>query len=322
MKDKNIVVIGGGTGIFTVLSGLKKYPVKLSAVVSMADDGGSTKVLREEFGILPPGSVRPALVALSDSEEKIANLFNYRFTQGSLKNHNFGNILITALTEMYGDFEKAITEAGKLLNIKGRVIPSTLDNARLFAQLENGQIIKGETNIDIPKHNGRLKIKKVYLKPRCKANKQALKAISKADLIIIGPGDLYTSIIPNLLVKGIPQAIRKSKAKKIYICNLMTKFGETNNFKGKDFVETIEKYLGKNVLNYVVFNNKKPSKARIAKYEKEKANFVEYNKKDFSSPQKQNFQIIEGNFLRTRGFIRHCPEKLAKTIMKILFEQS
>ncbi|KPJ56778.1 hypothetical protein AMJ49_03845 [Parcubacteria bacterium DG_74_2] len=316
---KNIVVIGGGTGIFTVLSGLKKYPVNLSAIISMADDGGSTKILREEFGVLPPGSIRPALVALSDSSESLANLFNYRFSQGNLKNHNFGNLLITALSQMYGDFEKAIAEAGKLLNIKGKVIPSTLDSARLFAQLENGKIIKGETNIDIPKHNSKLKIENVFLKPKCKINKQASQTITKANLIIIGPGDLYTSIIPNLLVKQIPQAIQKSRAKKIYICNLMTKLGETNNFSGKDFVETIEKYLGKNVLNYVIFNNKKPSKARVIKYEKEKAGFVEYNKKDFEN---KNFQTIEANFLRNRGFIRHCPEKLAKTIMKILFDES
>ena len=316
---KNIVVIGGGTGIFTVLSGLKKYPVNLSAIVSMADDGGSTKILMEEFGILPPGSVRPALIALSNSEQKIANLFNYRFSRGNLKNHNFGNLLITALSEIYGNFEKAIAEAGKLLNIKGAVVPSTLDSARLFAQLENGKIIKGETNIDIPKHNSNLKIKNIFLKPECRANKHALKIIAKADIIIIGPGDLYTSIIPNLLVKQISQAIQDSKAKKIYICNLMTKLGETNNLNGQDFVETIEKYLGKNVLNYVILNNKKPSKARVAKYEKEKACFIEYNPKQIGKNKK--FQVIEENFLRARGFIRHDTEKLAKTIMKILFDE-
>ncbi|MCD6528301.1 YvcK family protein, partial [bacterium] len=238
-RTKKIVVIGGGTGTFTVLCGLKKYSfVDLSAIVSMADDGGSTKILREEFGILPPGSVRPALVALSHSEKLVADLFNYRFSQGSLKGHNLGNLLITALTKMSGSFEKAINLAGRLLNIKGEVIPSTFTNACLFAQLENGKIIKGETNIDIPKHNGNLKIKKVWLEPSCQPNPQALKKISLAHLIIIGPGDLFSSIIPNLLVKGIPEAIKRSGAKKIFICNLMTKFGETTNFKGKDFVET------------------------------------------------------------------------------------
>ncbi len=317
MSYKNVVVIGGGTGIFTTLSGLKKYPINLSAIVSMADDGGSTKILREEFGVLPPGSVRPALIALSDSSESLANLLNYRFSKGKLEGHNFGNLLIAALAEMHGDFEKSIDETGKLLNIKGKVIPSTLDNARLFAELENGEIVIGETNIDIPKHNGSLRIKNVYLEPECGINKEAAKTILKADLIIIGPGDLYTSIIPNLLVKDVPKAIQKSKAKKAYICNIMTKFGETNDFGSQNFVETIEKYLGENVLDYVLLNNKKPSPERILKYEKEKACFVEPNSENFKD---KKFKIIEVNFLRPRGFIRHDPEKLAKTIMAMLFE--
>lgn len=313
---KKIVVIGGGTGTFTVLSGLKKYPLKLSAIVSMADDGGSTKILREEFGVLPPGSVRPALVALAKNSEKtLADLFNFRFQKGCLKDHNFGNLLITALSTMYGDFEKAIQKAAKILNVKGEVIPATLDDARLYAVLENGQKIVGETNIDIPKHDGRLRIEKVYLQPPCRANRRALRAINRANLITIGPGDLFSSIIPNLLVKGIPEAVRKSRAKKVYICNLMNKFGETYNFTVLDFVKTIEKYLGENVIDYVILNKKKPSFQRIAKYERERASFVEYQKSDFKG---RNFKIIEDNFLRLRGFIRHHPDKLAETIVKII----
>lgn len=315
MSMKKIVVIGGGTGSFVVLSGLKKYPVELSAIVSMADDGGSTGILREEFGILPPGSVRPALIALSRSEKLMSDLFNFRFSQGSFKNHNFGNLLIFVLTKITGSFEKAIEEAGKILNIRGKVIPSTLDKANLVAKLENGQIIKGETNIDLPKHDGRLSIEKVWLNPSCRANPKALKVILNTDLIIIGPGDLFTSILPNLLVKGIPRAIRKSRAKKIYICNLMTKFGETNNFTGSDFIKTIERYLGENVLNYIIFNNKRPSKERILKYEKEKAVFVKYDKKE---PTLNKYQIIEGNFLRKEGFVRHDPEKLAKVLLRLI----
>lgn len=311
LKNPKIVVIGGGTGTFTVLSGLKKYPNKLSAIVSMADNGGSTKVLREEFGILPPGSVRPALVALADSEKTLAELFNFRFAQGGLKGHNFGNLFITALSKMYGDFEKAIQEASKLLNIKGKVIPATLDDAQLCAILENGQEIVGETNIDIPKHNGRLSIKKIELRPCCRANKRAIQAIAQANLIVIGPGDLFSSILPNLLVKGISKAIKKSEAKKVYICNLMTKFGETNNFTALDFVQTLEKYLGADILDYVIINNKRPSIKRISKYEKEKAIFVEYQKSDFKN---KKFQIIENNFLRPQGFIRHCPDKLAREL--------
>ncbi len=314
MENKKIVVIGGGTGVFTVLSGLKKYPVDLSAIVTMADSGGSTRILREEFGILPPGDIRRALVALAQSEKLLASLFNYRFNEGGLSGHNFGNLLITALERIKGDFEKAIEEAGKILNIKGEVIPVTLKNTNLYALLENGQIIEGEANIDVPKHDPNLNIKKVYLKPQARANKRAISAILKADVIIIGPGDLYTSIIPNLLVQGIPQAIKKSLAKKVYVCNLMTKFGETNNFTGPDFIKEIEKYFGKKFLDYVIFNNKKPLASRIAKYEKKGATFVKYNKKDF---QREKFKIIEGNFLRKKGFIRHDPIKLAQTTLRI-----
>ncbi|MCH8741797.1 YvcK family protein [Patescibacteria group bacterium] len=316
MKNKKIVVIGGGTGVFTVLSGLKKYPVDLSAIVTMADNGGSTRILREEFGILPPGDIRRALVALARSEKMLASLFNYRFKKGGgLAGHNFGNLLITALERIKGDFEKAIDEAGKILNIKGEVIPVTLKNTNLYALLENGKIIEGEANIDVPKHNPYLKIKKVYLKPQAKANKRAKSAILKADLIVIGPGDLYTSIIPNLLVRGIPQALRQSSAKKVYVCNLMTKLGETHDFTYLDFVKQIERYLGRKVLDYVIFNSKRPLTSRIAKYEKEGAIFVKYDKKNFPHGR---CKVIEGNFLREKGFIRHDSAKLTKTILQIV----
>jgi len=317
MKNKKIVVIGGGTGIFTVLFGLKKYPLQLSAIISMADSGGSTKILREEFGILPPGDVRRALVALSQSEKLLSDLFNYRFNEGRLNGHNFGNLLITALERIEGNFEKAIEKAGKILNIKGEVIPVTLKNTNLYALLEDGQIIEGETNIDIPKHDPNLKIKKVYLKPQAKANKKAKSAILNADLVVIGPGDLYTSIIPNLLVEGVPEAIKKSRAKKVFICNLMTKLGETNNFTGSDFIKEIEKYLKGKLLDYVIFNNKKPSPNRIAKYEKEGAAFVKCDKNNFKG---KKLKIIRGNLLRKKGFIRHDPQKLAKVITRVLSE--
>jgi len=314
MKSK-VVVIGGGTGIFTVLLGLKRYPVQISAIISMADSGGSTKILREDFGILPPGDVRRALVALSRSEKLLANLFNYRFDKGALNGHNFGNLLITALERITGSFESALSEAGKLLNIRGEVIPVTLGNTNLYALLEDGSVIEGEADIDVPKHNANLKIEKVYLKPKVKANKKAISAITSADLIVIGPGDLYTSIIPNLLVKGIPEAIKKSKAKKVYICNLTTKFGETNNFTSPDFVCSLERYLGNNILDFVIVNTKKPTKERILKYEKEKAAFVKCQNKNFKN---RKLKIIKGDFLRKKGFVRHDPERLAKTLINVL----
>lgn len=314
-KNKKIVVIGGGTGTFTVLSGLKKYPVDLTAIVAMADDGGSTGVLREEFGILPPGSVRPALVALSHSEKSVSELFNFRFENGSFKGHNFGNVLITALAKMRGNFERAIDEAGKILNVKGKVVPSTLDNARLCAKLENGEKIIGETNIDVPKHNGNLKIVDLYFSPSCRANPRALKSILEANLIVIGPGDLFSSILPNLIIPEISMAFRESKARKVYVCNLMTKFGETTGFRAIDFVAILEKYLSENTLDYVILNNRWPSRGRILKYEKEKAELVKYDHRDFEN---KKFKIIEGDFLRPRGFIRHNPHKLGEAIFNLL----
>ena len=313
-KKKNIVVIGGGTGVYTVLSGLKKYPVYLSAVVSMADEGGSTRTLREEFGILPPGSVRPALISLSNSEKILSDLFNYRFEEGSLKGHNFGNLFITALTRITGSFESAIEETGKILRIHGRVIPSTLDCSRLCAKLENGEIVEGENNIDVPKHDGRLKIKELYFNSKCRPNRRAITAIKDADLIVIGPGDLFSSILPNLLFEETVRVMQKSRAKKVYVCNLMTKFGETNGFSAQDFVGKIEEYLGENALDYVICNTKRPSRGRIIKYEKEKAEFVKCGKENLD---KKKFRIIEGDYLRKRGFIRHDPDKLAKTLIEI-----
>ena len=314
-QQPHIVVIGGGTGTYTVLSGLKKYPVNLTAIVSMADDGGSTRILREEFGVLPPGSVRPALVALSSEEKILAKLFSFRFTTGKLAGHNFGNLFLTVLSQQLGSFEKAIEETEKLFHLRGRVLPSTLQKITLYAKLENNKVITGETNIDVPKHNGNLSIKKVWLKPKTKANPRALVAIRRADLIVIGPGDLFSSIIPNLLVGGISRAIEKSRAKKVYICNIMTKFGETTGFYAPDFVKALDGYLKKNVLNYVVFNKKRPSLARVKRYEKEHAQFVEYDPKDFL---KSRFHVLAQDLLRKQGFIRHDSKKLARLLISLI----
>src|SRR3989344_126839 len=312
-KTKKIVVIGGGTGVFTVLSGLRAYPVELSAVVSMADDGGSSGVLREEFGILPPGDVRRVLVALSHTEDRlVADLFNYRFEQGNLKGHTFGNIMLTALERLTGSFEDAVYEAGRLLNIRGHVLPVTLSNVKLGALLENGRTVMGETNIDVPKHDPELKIKRVFLSPKARANKRAIEKIRTADLIVIGPGDLYTSIVPNLIVSGIPEAIRNSKAKKAYVVNLMTKSGETNKFDASQFVSTIEAYLGKRVLDYAVVNTRRPSLARLTKYSAERSEFVG------SEGMSQKPTPIFGDFLREKGFLRHDPKKLASVLVSLL----
>jgi uncharacterized cofD-like protein len=311
IKNKKVVVIGGGTGVYTVLSGLKRYPLDLAAVVSMADDGGSTGKLREEFGILPPGDVRRALVALSNADKHLSDLFNFRFDEGVLRGHNFGNLFITALERMEGDFQKAVNLAGKILGARGKVVPVTLDNVKLVARMENGEMVYGETNIDIPKHNGRLQIKEIFLKPSAKINPYAIDVLKSADVIIIGPGDLFTSLIPNLLVKGVKKAISSSKAKKIYIVNLMTKFGETNKFKASDFLSVLEKYLGKNVINSVIMNIEKPSLERLKKYAEEHAEIV---RPDIHPSKK--LKVIKAELLRDKGFLRHDPDKLAKVIFQ------
>ncbi len=307
-------MIGGGTGVFTVLTGLKKYTPNLTAVVTMADEYGSTGILREEFGILPTGDVRRALIALADADNKLlSELFNYRFKEGvGLTGHNFGNLMLAALERITGSFTSAIKEVGKILGVKGKVLPSTFTKAKLFAELENGKIIKGESNIDVPNHDGHIKIKKVWLKPKAAMNPEVKKEILKADGVIIGPGDLYTSLLPNLLVEGMPQALRASKAIKIYIVNFMTKYGETDGFVAGDFINEIERYLGRDVLDYTLINNRRPSYGRMKKYILEHASFVEIDK----LPGKPS--PVFGDFLRPRGFVRHDPDKLARVIVSLI----
>lgn len=314
---KKIVVIGGGTGVFTVLSGLKEHPYQLTAIVTIADDGGSSGILKEEFGILPPGDVRRALVALSASSPFLAKLFQYRFKNGGgLKGHNFGNLFLTALRDLTGDFSKAIKEAGNILDIKGEVIPVALENTRLFARLENDFLVVGESNIDVPGHDGNLMIKEVFLNPQVKANKEALLAIKKADLIIIGPGDLYTSLIPNFLVRGVKEALKKAKAKKVYVSNIMTKFGETNHFTVEQFLLIIEKYLGKGVMDYILINDEKPQKSYLDKYKKERSELVKYSRKYLESLKKP--KAIFAKLVRNSSFLRHDPKKLAQSISRII----
>lgn len=329
MKLKNIVTIGGGTGSFMLLSGLKKYPVNISAIVSMADDGGSTGILRDELGVLPPGDVRQCLVALSDSSKELRELMNYRFEEGGLKGHNFGNLLLSALEKIEGSFSKGVEEATKILNVKGEVIPVTDQNTNLFILLKNGKLLKGEEqinhNFDIEKTG----IGKNYLKPEARANKKAIQKILEADLIVIGPGNYYCSIAPNFLVKGISEAIRKSKAKVVYNCNLVNKHGHTEKFTLDDYVDSINNYIGKERIDFVTFNNRKPNEKLIEKYESKRELLIQFDKKN---KDKRNFRVIRADILSNnkpefsksdalagqRSFIRHDPHKLAKVLMMIL----
>lgn len=315
-KNPSIVVIGGGTGIFTVLTALKKYPVSLAAVVSMADDGGSTGVLRDQYGVLPPGDIRKALVALAEAGPTLRRLFNYRFSSGDFRGHAFGNIFLSALEKITGDFASAVEEAARLLQIRGRVIPVTLADTRLYAKLHDGEIIHGETNIDIPKNKLRSPIRKVWLKPEAKINPRAHKAIAEADLIVIGPGDLYTSLIPNLLVHGVVSSVRQSPAKKVFVANLMTKPGETAHLKAGDFVPEIEKYLGRGVVDFAVFNREKPKLPVLMRYRRAGSEFIDPRGLDLT---REKPRYVLANLLDSGKFARHSPRnKLARVILGLL----
>lgn len=310
---KKVVVIGGGTGVFTVLTGLKDYPYQLSAIVSMADDGGSTGMLREEFGTLPAGDIRRALIALSDSNEKVlSELFNYRFgEETSLKGHSMGNLLLTALEKITGNFSSAVDEAVKILNVKGSVIPVTLSNTKLCAELENGEMVEGETNIDIPKHDGSIRIKRIFLKPEVAANLKAIEAIKSANAVILGPGDVFTSVLPNIIIPGIAEAIKTTSAKVIFNVNIMTKFGETNDYKASDFVKKMEEYIGAGIIDFVTVNTQKPKGEIVERYKREHVGFVENDLEGDS-------RLIAGDYLRDGMFLRHDPEKLAKGLAEII----
>lgn len=314
--QKKIVTIGGGTGTYVVLSALKHFDFDLSAIVSMCDDGGSTGRLRDDYGVLPPGDIRRSLIALSAASKPLRRLFDFRFENGAFEGHNFGNLFLTALEKNEGSFYRAVQTAAELLNVKGQVIPVTLSNVRLQAELENGEMISGETNIDIPKHDPTLRIKKIFLRPAAKPNRDALKAIQEANLIVIGPGDLYTSIIPNLLVTGIARAMRYARARKVYICNLMTKNGETNGFSVVDFLKTMESYLGADVINDVLVNVKKPGTVRLKRYAEEHAELVALPK-DYKD-QLNKTEMVKADLLTKSGLIRHDPKKLANKILNLL----
>lgn len=327
MKRKRIVTIGGGTGSFTLLSGLKKYPVDISAIVSMADDGGSTGVLRDELGVLPPGDVRQCLVALSDSSEMLRELLNYRFEQGALKGHNFGNLFLSALEKINGSFSKGVKEAINILDVKGDVIPVTNQKANLCIKLGNKKILKGQNKIDSHAIQKSTDFK-IYYSPKVRANEEAIERIMNADVIVIGPGNHYSSIVPNFLVEGISEAIRDSKALVVYNCNLVNKKGHTENYALDDYVDEINNFIGSSRIDLVTFNTKKPSKMLVEKYKLQKELVVEFDEK---SRFDRNYRIVcadilsnkgvnqrKGDVLLKRSLIRHDSNRLAKVLMMIL----
>ena len=312
-----IVAIGGGSGIPNILRGLKNYTTDISAIVTMMDSGGSAGRLRDEFGYLPTGDTRRVLVALSPDDRSsliLRQLFNYRFSKGQgLEGHSFGNLFLTALREITGGDDKAVTAAGKLLGIKGSVLPVTLTNSHLMARLEDGKILAGEANIDVRKEPADVPIDYVYLDPKAYAYKPAIAAIQNAEVIVLGPGDLYTSIIPNLLVEGIAEAINFSRAPKVFICNIMTKHGESDGFKASDFIREIRHYLDGD-LDYVVINKSMFPAKILQRYAKEKAFPVEVN---LAACKKLAKNIIVRDLAVQDTLVRHEDGKTARVIIDI-----
>ena len=310
----NITTIGGGTGTFNVLSGLgRNRQLNLAAIVSVADSGGSTGELRDEFGILPPGDIRRAIVALAEDTEVVRRLFEYRFKEGhSIGGHTIGNLLLTALSDIMGDFERGIEELSEMFDVHGKVIPVTLENVSLGVTLENGDCILGESQIDVPRHEVSSPIRNAFLLGEGPLNPRAREAIENSDFVIIGPGDLYTSIVPNLLCKGMVEALRASQAKIIYVCNVMTKHGETDGFLVEDFVRVLEQYLGEGRIDYLLVNSGELRPDLVQKYQSEGKAPVQM--RDRAALQAKGIKVIERDFTSETDYIRHDPRKLARTV--------
>lgn len=320
---KKIVTIGGGTGSYTVLFGLKNIPdVSLTALVSMADDGGSTGALISELGVLPPGDVRQCLVALSEHTEVILELMNYRFNEGKLAGHSFGNIFLAALEKVTGDFAEGVEVASDILKVKGRVIPITKNKAKLAINFEDGTALEGESNIDHANFTDK-KVEKIFYKDNVKISFHAALAILNADYIVLGPGDFYTSILPNIIVNSFKETITESKAKIILPINLTNKEGHTNDWKVSDYVNNIEKYLGRPV-DFILVNNELPLQKQIELYKTEVKGEV-LVKDDMNDPRVVREPLLSHTFFEAkkadvleRSFIRHDSKKLAECINKII----
>src|SRR5215831_10137273 len=323
-RSFRIVALGGGTGLSTLLRGLKEHVVRrpdelataerpitdLAAIVTVTDDGGSSGRLRRENRILPPGDIRNCMVALSKDEALLGRLFQYRFHAGhGLKGHNFGNLFLAALTHVTGDFIEAIRVTSKVLAIRGRIFPSTLSNVHLVAKLENGRFVHGETRISASRNP----IQRLSLfPPRVRPLPAALEALDQADLIVLGPGSLYTSILPNLLIPEIARAIARSHAPRVYIANLMTQPGETTRYTLSEHIRTIQDHVGKNLIDYVIANRQPISPEVARRYRAEGAEQVRLDSQKVASLR---VKLLTGNLLEEHGVIRHDSPQLARLLV-------
>ena len=311
-----VVTIGGGTGLSVLLRGLKKYPLEITAVVTVADDGGSSGKIRSDMNIPSPGDIRNVIAALSDVEPYLEKMFQYRFDSGEVKGHPVGNLMIAAMTDIHGDFSTAVKVMSRILNVRGTVLPTTNDIATLNAVLSDGEIIRGESSIT--KAGG--VIDHVYITPsRVKPNEDVLKAIEEADYIIMGPGSLYTSIIPNLVISNVSEKIRESKAKKIYVCNVMTQHGETDNYSVCDHIVAINKHVQENIFDLVIANSREFDDSILSKYHKEKQEPV---KIDQEKIEELGIKLIKNNNVGIvdNNTIRHNADKVSELIYDYIID--
>ncbi len=314
LQDIRIVVVGGGTGLSTLLRGLKRLTPHLTAVVAVTDDGGSSGALRRELGVLPPGDIRNCLVALSEEENLMAQLFQYRFpSAGSLAGHSFGNLFITAMSSLSGGFDRGITRASEVLAIRGQVLPATLSAVTLRARLKNGKVIKGESNIG--RSSGPVSELIIWPSPP-PAAPRVIEAIGQADAIVLGPGSLYTSIIANLLIQGIVPALRKTAAPKIYVCNIMTQPGETTGYTLTDHLRAIEDHGADGLLDVIIANYSRIPENVARRYAKEGACPVRIDRRSI-----KGVRMVKTNLISPEGVARHDPGRLASVIKRILREE-
>jgi uncharacterized cofD-like protein len=315
-----VTIVGGGTGSFMLLQGLRNHGhLDIRSIVTMMDSGGDSGRLRDEFGVLPPGDIRRCLVALSEESDLMRQLFMFRFTEPPLNGRSFGNLLLLALTRVLKSEQAAVAAVSRILKIRGRVIPVTWDHAQLVAELDDGTLVKGEANIDVPVHDVSIPIARVYLEPRAAANPEALNAIWDADVIVLAPGDLYTSTISNLLVDGIKQAMTHSPAPLIYVLNLMTKHGETDHFTASMHVARIAEYAGRIPNTVVAHSSSVPVPRELAtRYQDEAAFQVVVDKDELSKLGVQ--RVCEADVMSSTSLVRHDPARTAQVLLDLFVE--
>lgn len=323
IRGPKVVVVGGGTGLSVLLRGLKKLTSNITAIVTVADDGGGSGILREDLGMLPPGDIRSCILALSDMEPTMEKLLNYRFEEGNLKGQSFGNLFIASMNAITGNFGKAVKEMSSILAVTGQVLPVSLENITLYGKLENGMVIKGESDIPLKSLEHQSPIQRVFIKPKySKPLREALRAIEEADVVVLGPGSLYTSIIPNLLVERVSKEIKNTRAAKVYIPNIMTQPGETDGYSVFDHVQGLFNHHPNLQLDWVIANNSDSLPVKVKeKYEMEGAELISITEDDRKKLEALNIKIIEQDLVDIRkDYVRHNNLELSRLILSCAYE--